>query len=576
MSEIPLSDPQIQLGRRLAATEKKTREKALKLVESFVSKSTSLTELDLMKLWKALYYCIWMQDRPVIQHELAQRLARMIHLISEDRAVLFLRAFWQTMLREWNGIDKHRLDKFYALMRYFLNETFALVKSNHWSKDLTQTVMQVLQEFPLNPSPTVAKAGVQFHVLDIVIEELEKIEPHFITKLSHDVLAAIFEPVFHLMAHADEKSALKRISTTVIESLIFALESAAAESDELKQKAGDAGQFLGERLVAHASAAETRDGNRTNLWDTRKAVMKAINRPTKRKRGNDDDGAEDSEEPQAAEKIQNGKQEAPATKSNKKQKQKEVEIAPESEESWQSGESVDSNDAATLEALVNGGNDNDESSEDDDYNVEDDDDKGEWDDHVIHDDDDEEDDEDDDEDDDDDEPIFLPPSAKHRKLLVSVHVMKALQRLGTGGAPNDDDEDDDDDDDMDTDNMHYFMNDDAKRDEEDEDEEDDDGDLSTDDDVPPPSAPVVHTPTTPPVPKKPATSPGSGRRVQFDMSRVHVQEFDKHESPATVQSPRPRNGPARPILKQSPGQSPSSVAAKQNDKSKMKSVQRKL
>jgi hypothetical protein len=134
-----------------------------------------------------LYFCtgIWMQDRPVIQHELAQRLARMIHLISEDRAVLFLRAFWQTMLREWNGIDKHRLDKFYALMRYFLNETFALVKSNHWSKDLTQTVMQVLQDFPLNPSPTVVKAGVQFHVLDVFLEELEKIEPQFITQVCY-------------------------------------------------------------------------------------------------------------------------------------------------------------------------------------------------------------------------------------------------------------------------------------------------------------------------------------------------------------------------------------------------------
>lgn len=28
---------------------------------------------------------------------------------------LFLRAFWQTMIREWVGIDRLRLDKFYMV-----------------------------------------------------------------------------------------------------------------------------------------------------------------------------------------------------------------------------------------------------------------------------------------------------------------------------------------------------------------------------------------------------------------------------------------------------------------------------
>lgn len=121
-----------------------------------------------------------MQDRPIIQHELAQRLASMIHLIAEDRAILFLRAFWQTMLREWNGIDKHRLDKFYALMRYFLNQSFQFVANHGWDKDVLQAVMQVLKDLPLSPNPTISKIGVQFHVLDVLSDELNKVSENFI------------------------------------------------------------------------------------------------------------------------------------------------------------------------------------------------------------------------------------------------------------------------------------------------------------------------------------------------------------------------------------------------------------
>jgi hypothetical protein len=49
-----------------------------------------------------------MSDKPLIQQELAENLAAMIHAQSDDRAVQYLTGFWHTIGREWGGIDRLR------------------------------------------------------------------------------------------------------------------------------------------------------------------------------------------------------------------------------------------------------------------------------------------------------------------------------------------------------------------------------------------------------------------------------------------------------------------------------------
>lgn len=51
----------------------------------------------------------WMSDKPLVQQALASELAEMILTISSTAASLaFLRGFWETTVREWNGIDRLR------------------------------------------------------------------------------------------------------------------------------------------------------------------------------------------------------------------------------------------------------------------------------------------------------------------------------------------------------------------------------------------------------------------------------------------------------------------------------------
>lgn len=78
------------------------------------------------KLWKGIFYCasrcylfsngflilfkgFWMSDKPLVQQGLAAELAEMLLTISSTTASLaFLRGFWETTVREWNGIDRLR------------------------------------------------------------------------------------------------------------------------------------------------------------------------------------------------------------------------------------------------------------------------------------------------------------------------------------------------------------------------------------------------------------------------------------------------------------------------------------
>ena len=73
----PSSAPQIAVdsheaifARKLASNEPKIRERALKALKKWLrarSESGLLTEEELLLLWKGLYFCYWMSDKPLIQ-----------------------------------------------------------------------------------------------------------------------------------------------------------------------------------------------------------------------------------------------------------------------------------------------------------------------------------------------------------------------------------------------------------------------------------------------------------------------------------------------------------------------------
>ncbi|CAN0097353.1 unnamed protein product, partial [Discosporangium mesarthrocarpum] len=94
----------IRFGKHLASSDRRVREQTLGSLREWLRKRSSkgmLTDMDLLKIWKGLWYCMFMCDKAQVQLDLAQSLAGLLHLFREDKSegIRFLRAFLLTMQR---------------------------------------------------------------------------------------------------------------------------------------------------------------------------------------------------------------------------------------------------------------------------------------------------------------------------------------------------------------------------------------------------------------------------------------------------------------------------------------------
>jgi ribosomal RNA-processing protein 1 len=95
-----------------------------------------------------------MSDKPLVQQGLATDLANMVLRINPvgastsgaqlSAALAFLEGFWVALVREWNGIDRLRMDKFYMLIRRYVNATFRLLAREGWSSEAVEGVNAIL------------------------------------------------------------------------------------------------------------------------------------------------------------------------------------------------------------------------------------------------------------------------------------------------------------------------------------------------------------------------------------------------------------------------------------------------
>jgi hypothetical protein len=88
--------------------ERPVREKAVESLRLFLSQSRQFTELDFLKLWKGLYYCMWMSDRMRVQQQLADTLGDLVSVLQPKNTILFVQAFWTILCKQWPTLDQHR------------------------------------------------------------------------------------------------------------------------------------------------------------------------------------------------------------------------------------------------------------------------------------------------------------------------------------------------------------------------------------------------------------------------------------------------------------------------------------
>ncbi|KAJ3052732.1 ribosomal RNA-processing protein 1 [Rhizophlyctis rosea] len=249
-------DPQdFTFGKRLAHTEKKVRDQAVRALTQWLTSKDDITDLEMMKLWKALFYCFWMSDKQPIQLHLADRLSSLTLELKSDLPLRYVEAFWKTMAKEWRGLDRLRLDKFYMLLRKFHGAAFRYLEKSGWDEELVERYLGILRELPLrindmNGMPE----SLCYHTSEVYIDEMDKaVEADVPEKVCTDLLS----PYFDILQRNASTQIYERMKEHIFEKVLEL--STSPESDS---KLHFDLPLIGRRIHEIALAPETLKKNR--------------------------------------------------------------------------------------------------------------------------------------------------------------------------------------------------------------------------------------------------------------------------------------------------------------------------
>ncbi|XP_026151687.1 ribosomal RNA processing protein 1 homolog B isoform X1 [Mastacembelus armatus] len=221
---------EVQFAQRLASNEKPIRTKAIKKLRKYINarsqKATGgFTSDELLKLWKGLFYCLWMQDKPLLQEQLSKQISTLIHSFhSIDGQFLYLESFLQTFKREWTGIDRLRMDKFFQLVRFMFRQTFEMLKRKNWEDSVVARFLELLTT-QLLQNVSAAPSGLQFHILDLYMTELATVGSAELTASQNLVF---IEPFCKTAVKTKDRSLFGAICNSIFSAIVdqapFAIE----------------------------------------------------------------------------------------------------------------------------------------------------------------------------------------------------------------------------------------------------------------------------------------------------------------------------------------------------------------
>merc|ERR1712137_15221 len=312
-----LDGREVRFAQRLASNELKTRNQTLKKLETFLgSVDESISDEELLKLWKGLFYCLWLSDKVPVQQELATKIGKLIHCFSNPVcAFQFLKCFFITLNIEWHGLDHHRLDKFYSLQRRVIEESLKLavfpvlnasvnepeakddeeedeedededdeknVLIYYWSDAIQQSIDE-------DTAP-----GIVLHLVEVFIPSLfvalpDGLNPEIFGEAN---LIALLVPFFSLLQSATNSRVFTRVYQEIFRTLLTKTVedpepdlTPEEEENELTRhlhhvicnyEFGAYFNSISEALLSVASNKETPEKNRTKIFELREKFQKML------------------------------------------------------------------------------------------------------------------------------------------------------------------------------------------------------------------------------------------------------------------------------------------------------------
>ncbi|KAI0361012.1 Nop52-domain-containing protein [Trametes cingulata] len=270
------------LGKYLASTDKKTRDKAIKNLAAFLSDPSrdALPQSEMAKLWKGIFYCFWMSDKPLVQQALATEIAEILLAITKLSVSLqFLRGFWETTVREWNSIDRLRIDKYYMLVRRFVNASFRLLMRADWDEAACQEYNSILSSRggPLCSEDLRVPTSLAYHLADIYVEELDKAlgNPPSPNPLPAP-LSTLLSPFFTLAARTPTATTYQRIQSALLDPLYTALDTSHDSDEPPSRKRPRLSTPTFPNLVSNACTIRPKEEGALSSSALKKALLKQM------------------------------------------------------------------------------------------------------------------------------------------------------------------------------------------------------------------------------------------------------------------------------------------------------------
>jgi len=256
----PVSAPpvDVQFAQKLAANDKKDRDRAVKKLKKwFGARSSGFPQDELMRIWKGLFYCYWMSDKPLVQEELAENISSMVASFQTSQDGLgFVQAFAKTFQREWFGVDRWRMDKTMMLVRRFLRHSLKLVAKAEWEEVLLEAFIDVIRKEVILTDPANASLGFQLHFTDVFLEEVAKVGGE---DLPAKVVGKLVQPWVDLVATSTDLRLIVHTEERIFNHLL-------RQSDPgIKYQMEEDGLEEEEEEVSEANGAEngsTENGNK--------------------------------------------------------------------------------------------------------------------------------------------------------------------------------------------------------------------------------------------------------------------------------------------------------------------------
>ncbi|KAE9546609.1 hypothetical protein FO519_010179 [Halicephalobus sp. NKZ332] len=203
---------------KLSSGEPNARAKALKLLHQFIkerSQQKTLTKETFNRLSKGIHYAMWMQDKPLLQEELADNMAGILDdFETHEEGSLFVEVFLNALSKEWHLVDRWRLDKFLMFMRRIIKKVFGIMARHDFDPKIVDIFMKPLNNDVISANGNIVDS-LKSHFASFYWTELNKFEPN--KTISHRFLDYYLDT---LRENRAKDFYFKSICTEIFETLI--------------------------------------------------------------------------------------------------------------------------------------------------------------------------------------------------------------------------------------------------------------------------------------------------------------------------------------------------------------------